>query len=323
MADYSRVHRLLKILTLVQGGGSWTPDRLAEACGVSARTIFRDMKELEGVGIGIGYDQRTGGHKVSQDFFLPPVHLTARESLALTVLCEHVAGREQIPFTKPAWQGLQKIRAVLPIDTREEVSKAAESVVVQTAKSEPADGHVDMYERIHEAISMRRALRCRYESLRGSSNGEEFEFEPYTLYFAVRAWYAVGLHGGRGEVRTLKLSRFAMATPTERVFEIPEDFSMESVLGNAWRMIRGEPEYDVELRFDPTFAEVIGDTLWHRTQKLEEHGDGSLTLRCRVAGLDEIVWWVMSMGPHCEVIKPAELREMVHEKARAMVGMYG
>ncbi len=322
MAKYTRVHRLLQILTLIQGGEHWTPERLAEVCGVSPRTIFRDIKEIEAAGYKIAFDKKAGGYRISGDFFLPPVQLTPRESLALMVLCEHLAGRGQIPFLDQAWKAMTKIQAVLPIDVHEEMSKISESVVVQTARSAPPDGHADMYEKIRDAISSRRTLRCTYESLSGAGDGEVFEFEPYALYFAVRAWYAVGFHGGRGEIRTLKLSRFTGATKTDRPYEIPDGFSLDDVLGNAWRMIRGEPETDVELLFDPAFAETVGDTCWHKTQTSEEHPDGSLTLRFTVAGLNEIVWWVLSMGPHCRVIKPPALQEMVREKAEAMANLY-
>ena len=322
MPQYTRVHRLLKILTLVQGGEAWTPERLADKCGVSERTVFRDLNELEAVGIGIGFDHESGGYRVARDFFLPPVHLTAREALALMVLCGEIAGREQIPFTKPAWLGMTKLMASMPTGVMEEASAIADAVVVQTARAVPPDGHLDMYERVQRAITSRRALLCRYESLSGSGDGETFEFEPYTLYFAVRAWYAVGFHGGRGEVRTLKLNRFVMATQTERGYEIPAGFSLDGMLGNAWRMIRGEPDHDVELWFDASFAETVGDTLWHKTQRLEEHEDGSLTFRCRVSGLDEIVWWVLSMGCHCRVVGPAELVALIKKEALAAAGLY-
>ena len=104
MAEYTRVHRLLRLLTLIQGGTGWTPERLAEECEVSVRTIYRDLKELEGAGIGIEFDRSAKTYRLPQDFFLPPVQLTAREALSLSVLCEQVAQREQIPFIRPAVQ---------------------------------------------------------------------------------------------------------------------------------------------------------------------------------------------------------------------------
>ena len=50
--------------------------------------------------------------------------------------------------------------------------------------------------------------------------------------------------------------------------------------------------------------------------------DRSLIFRCTVDGLDEIVWWVLSMGPHCMVHKPVELREFVAEMGRQTANLY-
>ena len=176
MAKYTRVHRLLKILMLIQGSEHWTPEQLAETCGVSERTIFRDLNELDAAGIGITFDKKTGGYRVGPDFFLPPVQLTAREAMSLMVLCESLAEREQIPFLDHAWKAMTKIQTVLPIDVHEAMTKISDSIVVQTARAAPPDGYGDMYEKIRTAISTRRALCCRYESLSGNSDGEAFEF---------------------------------------------------------------------------------------------------------------------------------------------------
>jgi len=322
MPPYTRVHRLLKILMLVQGDGAWTPARLAEECGIGERTIYRDMNELERIGVPVHFDQQEGRYRVEGDFFLPPVQLTAEEALALSVLCEHVAEPERIPFTRPAWQAMAKIQASLPPELRDELLSTNRSIVIQTAASVDADGFSDIYDTMCAAIVERRSLVCQYESLSGESDGEEFDFEPYTLYFSVRAWYVVGLHHGRSELRTLKINRFLRATPTQRRYEIPEDFSLDRHLGNAWRMIRGAPDYDVVIRFNAGFAETVSDTRWHATQEFEHHEDGSCTFRCRVSGLDEIVWWALSMGPNCEVLEPMELRDRVRAAAQETARLY-
>ena len=100
--DYSRIHRLLKILTLIQGGQGWTCKRLAQECGTTQRTIYRDLSMLEGAGIPYFYDAERKSYGIRRDFFMAPVELTLDESLALTALAEHIGGREQIPFTRAA-----------------------------------------------------------------------------------------------------------------------------------------------------------------------------------------------------------------------------
>ena len=105
-------------------------------------------------------------------------------------------------------------------------------------------------------------------------------------------------------------------------FVIPKSFSLEKHLGNAWRMIRGKKTCDVELTFDPEFADTVADTHWHPTQEVIWNDDNSITFRCKVDGLDEIVWWILSYGPHCVVNKPKELAERLKSLAVAAAANY-
>jgi predicted DNA-binding transcriptional regulator YafY len=322
-ARYGRIHRLLEVLTLIKSGMATTPADLAKACRVAERTIYRDLKELEGAGFSIPFNNATGRYEVCPDRFLPPVQLTPDEALAIAVLCGEIARHEQIPFTGAAWAGLSKLLAAMPAPLRDEVSATADAVCIHTARSVPADGFAPLYELIRAGLATRRSLVCCYDSLNaGSDSEEEFDFDPYALFFSVRAWYVVGMHHGRGAVRTLKLNRFTQIQATHRAYSIPEDFTIDTHLGNAWRMMRGDRDHRVALRFDAGFAETISDTVWHPTQEIENLPCGSVIFRCVVSGLDEIVWWVLSMGPHCEVLEPTELRERVREKVSAMAGMY-
>ena len=180
-----------------------------------------------------------------------------------------------------------------------------------------------MYETVRAALAQRQVLSCKYDAVGGNhASGEVFSFKPYTLLFSQRAWYTIGHHGGRNAVRCLKLNRFNQCKLTDQTYEIPKGFTVAKHLGNAWRMIRGAQSYEVELRFDPQFAETVADTHWHPTQELFYQEDGSLIFRCTVDGLDEVVWWILSMGPHCVVNKPPELAERVRELAAGIVSQY-
>ena len=123
-------------------------------------------------------------------------------------------------------------------------------------------------------------------------------------------------------MRCLKLTPSAQCSATTRPYAIPDDFSIDDHLGHAWRMIRGETQYDVVIDFDAKFAETLSDTRWHAAQEIDFHDDNTITFRCSVDGLDEIVWWVLSMGPHAVVREPAELRERVAELARETAERY-
>ncbi len=330
---YSRIHRLLRILTLIQSEKGWNARRLAEECGTSERNVYRDLKMLDGANIPYYFCEETNGYRVRRDFFLPPVDLTLDEALALAALGEAVSEQEQLPMLLPARRAIQKIRGQLPHSVREEIGELDGLVEVKLAATQAGEAIADVYETVRGAIARKRVLRCCYESQSAARAGngardpdpsppETFLFKPYCLFFNQRAWYALGHHGNRGEVRCLKLNRFTVCQSTDQPYAIPEDFRLTHHLGNAWRMIRGDRTWDVRLRFDRGFAETIADTHWHPTQEIDEHDDGTITFRCRVDGLDEIVWWVLSMGPHCRVDAPDELAERVATLARDTAALY-
>jgi len=254
------------------------------------------------------------------------VQLTLDETLALAALAEHVGGGEQVPYTKPAERAISKIRGQLPAALRRELESIEHHLHIRLAASMPPESAADVYEVVKGSLAARTALRCEYESV--TQNGaaakrtRAFLFHPYALFFSQRAWYVVGHHAGHRQIRSLKLNRFTRIEPTDQSYEIPRKFSLSRHLGNAWRMIRGDRRFRIELHFDREFAETIADTWWHPTQDIIWHDDQSITFRCTVDGLDEIVWWIMSMGPHCRVKKPKELAERVQDLAGRMVATY-
>lgn len=321
-----KLHRLLRLVTLVQSGPGWSAKKLAHELGVDERTVFRYLKDLAQAGVNLTHDAATDGYRAAPGSLLPPMQLTGEEALALALLCDQVAGGQQIAHLTAAEDGLRKIRAQLPPQLAEELEAEAPSIRVQTAPATDADGWQKVYDDVRWAIRHSKALRCQYESGATSVSGQEspwFEFEPYALLYSVRAWYAVGLHRGRNAERTLKLSRFAAMQRTDRTFERHAEFSLETYLGNAWRMMKGTPEYDVAIWFDPEFTHTVSDTKWHKTQEFEFNEDGSCVLKCRVAGLEEIVWWVLGMGPHAKVLGPPELAQRVATLASRTAGQYG
>ncbi len=343
---YSRIHRLLKIVTLIQSGGRWNAAELARECGTSRRNIYRDMQMLEGAGIPFYYDHEGGCYKLRREFFMPPVELTFDEALALVCLGEKVGGRAQIPLLDGALRAVAKVRSQLPITLRDQLGRLEPHVELRLAASGTASNVRDIYMTVQKALNSRQALLCTYNAAsraRGSTGAdtlrfepagtqparqlrddarEPFLFHPYCLFFNQRAWYTIGHHCRRGALRCLKLNRFVSVALAKTKYEIPKSFSLKSYLGNAWRMIPGKRDYSVELHFDAEFADTVADTQWHETQQIERLPDGSILFRCTVSGLDEIVWWVLSMGPHCVVHRPRELAERVIALAGATVAAY-
>ena len=304
---YTRIHRLLQIISLIQAQRGWTAKELSDECDVDIRTIHRDIREIKGAGIPIISGTGDEGYRINGSFFMPPVRLTFEEALAVATLCETAS---DIPFAKPAGMAINKILSQLPFDVKNDLIERLNNMQLRTAATMDEGGYEDVYDRVQNALLHHTMLKCKYESASSTNSEEPFFFHPYALFFGTRAWYVVGFHEGRDAIRTLKLSRFVALEETNLKYDLPK-FNLDQHLGNAWNMIAGDKEYEIELHFKPPFSQTVSDTVWHPTQEITWNDDESCIFTCTVSGLEEIVWWVLSMGPYCKVSKPYELAQRI------------
>ncbi len=66
----------------------------------------------------------------------------------------------------------------------------------------------------------------------------------------------------------------------------------------------------------------VGEKIWHESQKTTKHTNGCLEMTFRVAGLDEIKSWVLSLGPECQVLEPEKLRKVVQQDLQKNLAQY-
>lgn len=86
-------------------------------------------------------------------------------------------------------------------------------------------------------------------------------------------------------------------------------------------VFHGKPQ-KVRIRFAAEVAGYIREKTWHKTQKIKLQNDGSIIFEARVAGTDEIKFWLMSWGSKAEVLSPANLRDEMLSEAEAMLQNY-
>ena len=94
----------------------------------------------------------------------------------------------------------------------------------------------------------------------------------------------------------------------------PYEVSIDRFEGDEAQVTVNGVTYDVEIEFTPDAADLVTETVWHKTQQTNRHADGRVTLVFRVDGLEEIVWWVLGWSGRAKVVKPYELRQLVLDK---------
>ncbi|MCY4469004.1 MAG: WYL domain-containing protein [Thiotrichales bacterium] len=84
-----------------------------------------------------------------------------------------------------------------------------------------------------------------------------------------------------------------------------------------------ERPVDVVLRFDAGAAPDAAAFLFHPDQVIEEHRDGSLTVRFRAGGIDEMCWHLFTWGESVTIEKPAWLRKRLSEMCTGVAAHHG
>src|SRR5882672_7883123 len=154
----SRAQRLLDLIQLLRGYRRPVSGAvLAEALGISLRTLYRDIDTLRAQGAhidgepGVGYLLRPG-------FMLPPLMFSEDEIEALVLGSRWVAQRADDPLGHAARNALAKIAAVLPDDLKEGLD--ASSLLIGPGDAIAA-GDVEL-PAIRDAIRRERKLKIRY-----------------------------------------------------------------------------------------------------------------------------------------------------------------
>lgn len=321
--NLTRIRRLVQLIGLLQAGKGRKASSLATTCGVSRRTVFRDLDLLREAGVPLHYDDEHGEYRIPGTYFLPPTNFTAEEALAVMILCYELGGASPIPFCRAAQSAALKLEGSLPGSLRDRLREATAAVTIQLPPSNPLTDHQDVYERLLAAIAEKRSLRIRYESF-SDDQILETKLSPYRLLFSRHSWYVIGRSSLHRELRTFNVGRITRLIPTLDHFVIPHRFSLDRYLGNAWHLIpEPGPDQEVLIRFQKLVARNVAEVVWHKTQRLTTRPDGTLDFAVTVSGLREISWWILGYGDQAEVLEPAALRELVATRVVTMGQIYG
>jgi predicted DNA-binding transcriptional regulator YafY len=323
MAAIDKIRRILTLVERLQSGRSHNARELADFCGVSHRTMFRDLQVLQKSGVPVLYDEKRRGYFLPAATFLPPTDLTLEEALALLVLTHELGnGETGVPFQEAARSASLKFLSHVKGELRSHLGEITMATRIRMEPRHPLTGARVHYQRIQQSLAKRTKLRLRYNSLHEGCEISTL-LSPYSLFYSRRSWYAIGRSSLHRAVRTFHVGRILESTATADQFEIPAQFSVSRYLGLAWHLIR-EPakRSEVVVRFRPMVASNVAEVVWHPTQRVHRRSDGSIDFAVTVDGLQEISWWILGYGDQAEVLQPAALRELVADRVRGMAAIY-
>jgi predicted DNA-binding transcriptional regulator YafY len=315
----SRFARILRVLELIQGRARYGVKDIAAELECSERTIFRDLAVLELAGVPWYFDEQERCYHARPGFQFPVVNLTDDELIgqATSAALTSAPGLNVTKGSGPTTRKLQ-------VTSKEESAKLMADVERVTSvldlKLADHSGCHETIKTLQWALIQGRRLTGTYVSPY-EVEPKRIELHPYRLCLVKQAWYVVARTEGSDRPQTYRVTRFKTLRPIDTSSVVPADFDLKAYFGNAWGVYRGDRSYDVELRFSREAADLVAETTWHLTQKTERHKDGSVTLRFRVDGLNEIVYWILGWSGRATVVQPDELRGLVVAKLREALSL--
>lgn len=306
MSRATRLQRIEEMLLSAPNG--YTTAELAAILEVHRTTIWRDLNELSRQA---PVQQAGEYYFIDRSDYLSSVRLSRGESLMLYLALRRMV---QNPSHVPPLmlRTLEKLMFALRQPTSDQLAES-----IQTMRSQvPSDPEqAQTWEMLVQAWLEQITVRITYREA-GSPEAETVEVQPYLFEPAIigEGVYLIGHSLTHDVLRTFRVERITGVTLTNDRFVRPDNVVVDTLLRQVWGMWYSEELTEIRLRFrDPGVADQIRDTLWLPSQITHDLPDGGVEWSARVADALGLVPWVRSWGSACEVLAPAELRELITE----------
>jgi predicted DNA-binding transcriptional regulator YafY len=322
-AEVIRQWTILREIERARGSGV-TIDDLATQCGVTTRTIRRDLQALEEAGFPL-YDDRTHDDgrtrwKMNgQAFKGLAAGLTVSELCALYFSRTLVESLSGTPFRDDVESAFEKLSSVLTPHMRQFLDQLPRVIATKAdpmrRKDDPRQ-HQLIARALEATLHLRQAHLTYYS--KSSDRTKTYLIHPYRLAYAQGGLYLLAYVPEYSEVRTFAIERVEDLSLLEDRFtpieELPNDAFPHS-LG-----VHSGPPEPIEIEFQPAVADYVRAREWHPSQQLRDGEAGSLLMTLNVCRDRALQSWILSFGPFARVIAPDTLaREIADqfEEARA------
>jgi predicted DNA-binding transcriptional regulator YafY len=291
-----------------------TIDMLSTSCGVTTRTIRRDLQALEEAGFPV-YDDRSQDDGRTRWLLNGQAFKGLAAGLTLSELCALYFGRTLLealagtPFRDDLESGFDKLSQSLTPHMRAFLDQLPRVIASKPdpLRRRPADDDPHRQPVIARALDgtlhHRQALLT-YHS-RSSDRTKQYLVHPHRLAYAQGGLYLLAYVPEYEEVRTFAVERIEEITLLEERFT-PIDDLPDEAFPHSLGVHSGPPE-PVELEFQPAVADYVKSRAWHASQRCDDLPDGATRMTLDVCIDHALRSWILSFGPFTRVLSPSHL----------------
>jgi len=214
-----RADRLFRLVQLLRARRFATGEQIASELGISKRTVYRDVADLQGSGIPIRGEAGVG-YRLERGYELAPLIFTSDELEGLVLGARIVAAWGDADLAAAVGSAMTKVEAVLPDTLRR--------VVLETPFFSPAlpgaSAMAGELALLRRAIGERRLVHFRYAREDGGES--ERDARPLGLYFWGRKWTLAAWCELRSDYRSFRPDRMRDVALLESRFDPTDGVSL-------------------------------------------------------------------------------------------------
>lgn len=310
-----KAQRLIQLIMLVNERKKFTIQEMADECGVSRRTMIRDLMELSELGVPL-YSEAgpRGGYRVLREKVLPPISFTEHEAIALFFACQSLHNYKSLPFKNEVDTALHKFFHFLSSELKQKIERMQQRLVFWIP---PHEMEVLFLKELLEAALEQCVVTIIYEAF----SRRERMIQPLGLYTMNGLWYCQAYCFLAGDYRVFRVDRV-------KDFSLEADQSMRLNMAEehiqTWIMRMDESDtLDLEVDLTSEGVRRCRSDLW-LTQGIELHEDGSGTIRTKMSASYTrwTVHFFLGFGMEANVKRPQVVREQIQSKLMEMIRQY-
>lgn len=304
---YSRQEDLLRLAVMMQGSAEGVSiSDIEQTFGVSRRTaermrdaVLRAFPQLE---------ERPGPN--GQKYWRFPTGTLGKmveptvDELTAGHRAASIARREgDLDTAETLERLLSKVQAMFREERRRRVAAdleaqlLADGVAFRPGPRERIDP--DILRTLREAILAGVMISADHRARSSGKLSRATRLGPIAMLFGEGRQYLLAWSEYQDDLRLFALAGFERIDLKDEVFERPKDFDLQDWLAESFGIWREEPQ-DVEWRFLPEVADEAATYVFHPKQTTERLADGSLVVRFRAGGQQEMAWYLARWGDKVE-----------------------
>jgi predicted DNA-binding transcriptional regulator YafY len=216
----SKAERLFQLVTLLRGRRlAVTARDLAQALGVSERTIYRDLGALANSGVPVAGEPGVG-YRLAASAHLPPLMFPPDEAVAIAVGLQLVRAFTDPELGAAAERAGSRVRAVLPDELKLRLERMPYRIPVLERDVPLRDRHAEL----RRAADRQSKLRLDYRDEQGELTRRIVW--PLALMGWGGRWTVLAWCETRNGYRNFRIDRIAALEPLDQQFEISDSINI-------------------------------------------------------------------------------------------------